>query len=130
MGRGGKRGTYSGKGIKGQKSRAGTSSEPIVRGLIKRYPKLRGYRFSGNDKNIAILNLTDLEKNFNDGDKVTPSVIANKRMIRNIKGRVAGVKILGNGELTKKLVIEDCSLSKKAEESIKKAGGEICGTKK
>jgi large subunit ribosomal protein L15 len=45
IGRGGKRGTYSGKGIKGQKSRAGTRFEPIIRGLIKRYPKLRGYKF-------------------------------------------------------------------------------------
>lgn len=45
IGRGGKRGTYSGRGMKGQKSRAGTRFEPIIRGLIKRYPKLRGYRF-------------------------------------------------------------------------------------
>lgn len=45
IGRGGKRGTYSGRGMKGQKSRAGARFEPIIRGLIKRYPKLRGYRF-------------------------------------------------------------------------------------
>lgn len=45
IGRGGKRGTYCGKGIKGQASRAGKRLEPIVRSLIKRYPKLRGYRF-------------------------------------------------------------------------------------
>ncbi|MBZ1348254.1 MAG: uL15 family ribosomal protein [Candidatus Nealsonbacteria bacterium] len=44
LGRGGKRGTYSGRGMKGQKSRAGARFEPIIRGLIKRYPKLRGYR--------------------------------------------------------------------------------------
>ena len=45
IGRGGKRGTYSGRGMKGQKSRAGARFEPIIRGLIKRYPKLRGYKF-------------------------------------------------------------------------------------
>ncbi len=47
IGRGGKTGTYSGRGVKGQKSRAGAKFEPIIRGLIKRYPKLRGYRFKG-----------------------------------------------------------------------------------
>lgn len=49
VGRGGKRGTYSGKGMKGQKSRSGRKFEPIVRGLIKRYPKLRGYKFKSKD---------------------------------------------------------------------------------
>ena len=44
VGRGGKRGTYSGRGMKGQKSRAGARMQPLVRELIKRYPKLRGYR--------------------------------------------------------------------------------------
>jgi len=45
IGRGGKRGTYSGKGVKGQNSRSGKRLEPVIRGLIKKYPKLRGYRF-------------------------------------------------------------------------------------
>ncbi len=44
IGRGGKRGTYSGKGMKGQKSRAGARMQPIIRELIKRYHKLRGYK--------------------------------------------------------------------------------------
>ncbi len=50
VGRGGKRGTYSGRGMKGQKSRAGAKFEPIIRSLIKRYPKLRGYRFKSKVK--------------------------------------------------------------------------------
>lgn len=45
VGRGGKRGTYSGRGQKGQKSRAGRRLEPVIREIIKRYPKLRGYKF-------------------------------------------------------------------------------------
>lgn len=45
IGRGGKRGTYSGRGVKGQKSRSGRRFAPVIRSLIKRYPKLRGYRF-------------------------------------------------------------------------------------
>lgn len=52
IGRGGKRGTYCGKGIKGQASRAGKRLEPIVRSLIKRYPKLRGYRNRAKTKNV------------------------------------------------------------------------------
>ena len=71
IGRGGKRGTYSGKGIKGQKSRAGRKMQPIVRELIKRYPKLRGYRFKGGDKNIVSLNIEDLDKKFNQGEVVS-----------------------------------------------------------
>ena len=45
VGRGGKRGTYCGRGIKGQKSRAGRKLKPLIRDVIKKYPKLRGYRF-------------------------------------------------------------------------------------
>ena len=51
VGRGGKKGTYSGKGVKGQKSRAGRKLEPPIRGLIKRYHKLRGYKFNRSAKN-------------------------------------------------------------------------------
>jgi large subunit ribosomal protein L15 len=50
VGRGGKKGTYSGRGIKGQKSRAGKRLEPIIRSIIKRYPKLRGYRFKSEKR--------------------------------------------------------------------------------
>ena len=50
--RGGKRGTYSGKGMKGQKSRAGRRFKPVIRELIKKYPKLRGYRFKSLKKKV------------------------------------------------------------------------------
>ena len=75
VGRGGKRGTYSGRGQKGQKSRAGHRFQPVIRELIKKYPKLRGYRQKLKIKNeklkIAIVNLDILEKKFNAGEKVT-----------------------------------------------------------
>ena len=61
IGRGGKRGTYSGRGIKGQRSRAGRKFAPAIRELIKRYPKLRGYKFKGREKNLAIINIGVLE---------------------------------------------------------------------
>lgn len=50
IGRGGKRGTYSGKGMKGQKSRAGKRLEPVIRSLIKKYPKLRGYKLKSEKR--------------------------------------------------------------------------------
>ena len=129
VGRGGKRGTYSGRGLKGQRSRAGRKFEPAIRGLIKRYPKLRGYRFKskvkGQESKIAILNLETLEKRFNSGEKITPEILLERKIIRRIKGRLPKVKILSRGKLTKKLIIEGCQVSKSTREKIEKAGGSI-----
>ena len=120
IGRGGKRGTYSGKGIKGQKSRAGRKFAPVIRELIKKYPKLRGYRFRGRDKNLAIINIGDLDKKFKESEVVNPKVLLERRLIRRIKGKTPKVKILGRGELKKKLIIKNCELSKGAKEKIEK----------
>jgi len=120
IGRGGKRGTYSGKGIKGQKSRAGRKFAPVIRELIKKYPKLRGYRFKGQDKNLAIVNIGDLDKKFKESEVVNPKALLERRLIRRIKGKTPKVKILGRGELKKKLTIENCELSKSAKEKIEK----------
>ena len=75
IGRGGKRGTYSGKGMKGQASRSGARFQPLIRELFKRYPKLRGYRTRRNEKYKAIVTLDMLEKNFKKGDAVNPGVL-------------------------------------------------------
>jgi len=125
VGRGGKRGTYSGKGIKGQKSRSGRRLKPLIRSVIKRYPKLRGYRFNTKTAKMSVVNLELLEKKFNDGDKVNPGILLEQRLIRKIKGRIASVKILGRGKITKALIIENCQASKGAREQIEKAGGKI-----
>ena len=124
-GRGGKRGTFSGRGVKGQKSRAGRKMQPIIRELIKRYHKKRGYRNKGKEKREVILNLSVLEKLFAEGEKITPQLLLSRRIIRKIKARVPDVKILGKGELKKKLIIEGCRFSKAAKEKIEKAGGTI-----
>jgi len=120
VGRGGKRGTYSGKGMKGQNSRAGKRLAPVVRELIKKYPKLRGYRTQNQKKDIAIINIGDLDKNFKESEIVNPQSLIKKKLIRRIKGKVPKVKILGKGELSKKLTIEKCQLSKTAEEKYAK----------
>lgn len=126
IGRGGKRGTYSGRGVKGQKSRAGKRMKPIVRDLIKRYPKLRGYRRKpGPGTEVSVLNLKVLEKNFVSQDKISPQALLEKKLIRRIKGRIPQVKILAQGEITKDLEVQGCQVSKKAKEAIEKAGGKV-----
>jgi len=125
VGRGGKRGTYSGRGIKGQRSRAGRKFKPVIRELIKRYPKLRGYKFKRVTLKPAVVNIEILEKRFKAADTVTPKVLIERGVIRRIRGRLPKVKILGQGKLTKKLIIEGCQVSKQAKEKIEKASGSI-----
>jgi len=123
IGRGGKRGTYSGRGVKGQRSRAGTRKmQPIVRELIKRYPKLKGYRFNPK-KEIAVVALSSLDKNFKNGDEVTPSSLLEKGLIGKIRGGIPKVKILAQGEIKKKLTVKGCTFSEAARQKIEKAGG-------
>ncbi|MDP3883151.1 MAG: 50S ribosomal protein L15 [Candidatus Staskawiczbacteria bacterium] len=125
VGRGGKKGTYSGKGMKGQKSRAGRKMVPIIRELIKKYPKLRGYRSFALTNHSVVVNIDVLEGAFKDGDVINPANLIESGVSRKIKGKMPVVKILGNGKLTKKLTIENCKVSKSAKESIEKAGGII-----
>ena len=125
VGRGGRKGTYSGKGNKGQKSRAGRKMVPIIRELIKRYPKLRGYRSFVLDDYSAVVNLDTLEKISKDGGIINPENLIKKGIISRMKARSPKVKILGTGKLTKKLVVEGCKISKTAKEAIEKAGGVI-----
>lgn len=125
VGRGGKKGTYSGKGNKGQSSRAGRKMVPIIRELIKRYPKLKGYRrFVLEDYTVAV-NLETLEKNASAGDIINPENLLKAGIISMIKGRTPKVKILGNGKISKQLAIEGCRISKSAKEAVEKAGGTI-----
>lgn len=123
IGRGGKRGTYCGRGIKGQKARAGAKIRPALRDFIKRIPKKRGYRFKPIRVKPQIVNLKDLEKYFSakggSSEKITPKTLLEKGLIDKVKGRMPKVKILGKGSLSKKLTIEECSMSKSAEKKLK-----------
>ena len=125
VGRGGKKGTYSGKGGKGQTARAGRKLAPIIRELIKRYPKLKGYRAFSMPSDLAVVNLDLLEKHFNDGQVVNAASLIAKGLIRQVQGKTPNVKILGKGSLTKKLSVEHCKVSKSAKEAIEKTGGSI-----
>ncbi len=113
IGRGGKRGTYSGKGIKGQKSRAGAKIRPAEREILKKIPKLRGYRFKSFRLQPATVTVMDIEKKFNDGDTITPERLLAVKLITRQRGRTPNrVKILGKGKLTKKFVFKDILFSK------------------
>ncbi len=125
IGRGGKHGHSSGRGTKGQAARAGHRFKPAIRDLIKRYPKLRGYRFKAAREKLEIVNVRSLEKKFKAGDLISPKILLEMRLIRKIKGKLPKVKILGKGRITKALNIEDCQVSKSAKTKIEKAGGKI-----
>ncbi len=123
VGRGGKRGTYSGKGMKGQKSRAGThKKEPLIRRIIKRYPKLRGYKFSPLSQTHSV-SISLLQKKFDTGAEINPTSLIEKGIIA--KSKKFPVKIIGKCEITKKLHIKECNVSAGAKEIIEKAGGTV-----
>lgn len=125
VGRGGKKGTYSGRGIKGQSSRSGRKMVPVIRELIKRYPKLKGYRSFVLEDNTVVVNLDMLDKNTKDGDLINPENLVKKGIIRTVKGKLPKVKILGSGKITKKILVENCKISKTAKEAVKEAGGTV-----
>jgi large subunit ribosomal protein L15 len=128
IGRGGKRGKTSGKGHKGQKSRAGAKIRPAARDIIKKLPKLRGRgknSFKAFKGKPFVVNLSVLEKAFESGDIVTPSTLSKKGIVLVKKGILPRVKILGTGNLTKKIAVMHCTISKSAQEVIEKTGGSV-----
>lgn len=131
IGRGGKRGKTSGKGGKGQTARAGNRRRPEMRDVIKKIPKLRGHGKNRartvNEERVlaAVVNLKSLEMAFDTGSAVTPATILAKGIISKSGGRVPAVKILGTGDITKKLTITGCSYSASARTKVEAAGGTI-----
>ena len=120
VGRGGKRGTTSGHGTKGQKSRSGHRIRPAVRDLIQRTPKLRGYSNKPKSDKPAILNVSDLERL-----GLAIITLASLKQAGVISVRELRVKILGDGKLTKQVTVEDLITSKVAKKKIEAAGGSV-----
>jgi large subunit ribosomal protein L15 len=116
-------GKTSGRGHKGQGQLAGWAMHPKFEGgqmpLSRRIPK-RGFTNQWAQTVYAV-NVSDLDAAFNNGDEVTPAVLAERDLA---KGRFDQIKILGDGELTKKLKISAHKFSASALEKIKQAGGE------
>ncbi|MDO8443691.1 MAG: uL15 family ribosomal protein [Candidatus Azambacteria bacterium] len=126
--RGGKRGGYSGRGSKGQKSRAGAKIRPAIRDLIVKFPKQRGrakHSFKSLVKKAVVFNLKDLEKNFKNGEIVSPATLLKKKLITGKESAISKIKILGEGAISKKLAFHNVLLSKSARVKIEKAGGTI-----
>src|SRR3989338_3674610 len=94
IGRGGKRGTYSGRGIKGLGARAGGKYRPQEREDLKKIPKLRGYRFKSYRLKPAVVNIARLAMKFKEGDTISPATLLAAGMIRRIGGKTPAVKIL------------------------------------
>ena len=118
-------GKTSGRGHKGQKARSGGGVRPGFEGgqmpLYRRLPK-RGFTNIFAKKYVSV-NVEVLDK-FNDGDEVTAQSLLEKGIISKT---LDGVKILGRGEVTKKLTVKVAKVSESAKEKIEKAGGKAEG---
>ena len=125
VGRGGKRGTYSGRGIKGQRSRAGSKIKSQVREMILKFPKRRGVSFNSLKEKSLAIQLKDIAKIFPDGAIITLKKIKKTNLINSKKKKFHSIKILGPIALSKKYVIKNCPVSEKVKEAIEKAGGKV-----
>lgn len=117
-------GKTAGRGENGQKSRSGYSRKAGFEGgqlpLYRRLPK-RGFTNARFKVEYAVINLDDLNK-FEDGATVTPELLKEMGLLKN---QLSGVKVLGNGTLTKKLTVKAHKFSASAEAAIEKSGGKV-----
>ena len=122
-GHGSGQGKTAGKGHKGQKARSGGSIRPGFEGgqmpLQRRIPK-RGFNNKVFAKEYATVNVSELEKRFESGAVVDADALIESGAIKKV---LDGVKILGNGELSKKLTVKAVKFTEAAKEKIEKAGG-------
>ena len=132
VGRGGSRGGTSGRGHKGQNARSGGPKGRGFEGgqtpLQRRLPK-RGFTNARFSKEVSLVNLSSLERVFEDGAEINALLLAQYGLIKPKKSEQRDykkgtiVKILGNGELSKKLIISAYAFSASAIQAIEKVGG-------
>ena len=122
------RGKQSGRGTKGQNARAGRKKRPEMRDIIKKLPKRRGFgknrgrTVDGSRKRTVVVSFERLSALFESGAEVSRTSLAEKGII----GRtLPPVKVVGGGELTKKLSFKGVAVSGSARLAIEKAGGTI-----
>jgi large subunit ribosomal protein L15 len=127
IGRGGKKGSYSGRGIKGQKARAGHRIRPALRDFILKWPKKRGWKNIKLEKNVFEVNLEKINEKFNEGEIVSAETLKEKGILKIPKRlKKFQIKILGQGNLTKPLIFDYRLLfSEKAKEKIENSGSKI-----
>lgn len=121
IGRGGKRGTFSGRGTKGQKARSGHRIRPAIRDLLIRIPKLRGFKNKPMEAKLKSVNISVIEK------KVKENLITMESLLKSgaIRKGDKGVKILSSGEVKRPLTIKGILVSEKAKQKIEAAGGSV-----
>ena len=123
-GRGSGLGKTSGKGHKGQNARSGGGVRAVFEGgqtpLYRRLPK-RGFSNYEFKTTYAVINVSDLNR-FENGTVVSPALL---KEVGLVKKQLNGIKVLGNGELTKKLTVQAHKFSKIAKEKIEKSGSKI-----
>jgi large subunit ribosomal protein L15 len=134
VGRGGARGGTSGRGSKGQNARSGGPKGRGFEGgqtpLQRRLPK-RGFSNAPFSKEVSLVNISALERVFVDGDEVNAQILFQKGLIKPKKSEQSDlkkgtiVKILGDGELSKKLTISAYAFSASAKQAIEKVGGKV-----
>jgi len=121
----------SGAGHKGQTARTGNSTRPEMRDFIKKLPKLRGHgknrarTVNAEKVRPVVVNVSALEASFEVGATVTPKTLVSAGVVTAVARRAPMVKILGNGEIKKKLVVENCQVSQSAKTKIEAAGGSV-----
>ena len=125
VGRGGKRGKTAGRGTKGQNARAGNKKFPEIRLILKKLPKLRGYKFNSHQTKTSVVNLSALEAAFQKNDQVTPEVLRAKKLVTYPKGSKPVVKILATGSISIPLLVSGCKVSQQAKDKIVAAGGAV-----
>jgi len=117
-------GKTSGKGHKGQNARSGGGVRPGFEGgqlpLFRRLPK-RGFSNAMFKKEYAVINLDDLNR-FNDGDVITPELL---KELGIVKKQLCGIKVLGNGNLEKKVTVRAHKFSESAKSKIEASGGKV-----
>jgi len=126
-GQGSGRGTTAGRGNKGQQSRSGGKTYVgFEGGQMPMYRKLahRGFSNYPFKKEFQVINLGEIQKRYNDGETVDAASLVLKGLVKNS----VPVKILGDGEFTKKLNFKVDALSASAKEKIEKAGGSIAAS--
>ena len=96
-----------------------------MRDIIKKIPKLRGYKFKSITNDFYPINLDALENGFKAGDTVTLAELMARKIVRVKGGTNPRVKILARGTLSKKLSVKGCTMSATAQAAIEKAGGTV-----
>lgn len=127
-------GTTAGKGNKGAQSRSG-SPQPYVGfegGQMPLYRRIaqRGFSNYPFKQGYDVVNLADIEAKYSDGETVSKETLVAKNLVKAKKSKNVLIKVLGTGDITKKVTVSVDKISKSAKEKIEKAGGSVVEVKK